>query len=193
MEKIRTFVAIFPPVKIRRLLSQLANRLAESEADVKWVSEENFHITLKFLGGVEPDSLKCIYEVVHMVTQSINSFEVHLSKIGAFPNIRCPRVIWTGITAGTSELKALADLLECHLERIGFPRENRSFSPHMTLGRVKSPRNASKLSQALEQVRDEDFGDFEVNLVSVMKSDLKPAGPIYTPMVEFPLENPKGV
>lgn len=182
IDKIRSFIAVPIPGEARRRLAEIGNRLAESRADVKWVVEDNFHITLKFLGYVGADSgrLEAVGRAVESAIEGAAPFDAVLSGVGAFPKPARPSVVWVGITAGAEELKALAERVECALERIGFARESRPFSAHITLGRVKSPKNLDKLRDVMETLREEHAGSFRVESVAVMRSDLRPTGPVYT-------------
>ena len=112
--------------------------------------------------------------------------KMNLKGTGAFPDFRRPRVIWIGSEKGGEALSNMANKIEEEMEKIGFPKENRKFSPHFTIGRVKSLKNIEKL---MEKVKTTDFEteDIEVNEVTVMKSQLHPAGAIYTPLKKIPL------
>jgi 2'-5' RNA ligase len=188
IDKIRTFIAVRIPADVRRRLAEVEAELKASGADVKWVPEENFHVTLKFLGYMEPDRLDVVKKAVESAIEGIGAFGVTLSGVGAFPKPSRPSVVWVGIGAGANELKALAEKAESALERAGFAREERPFSPHITIGRVKTPGSLDRLRDAIEGLREEYVGAFEVESVAVMKSDLRPTGPIYTQQAEFLLE-----
>ena len=188
MEKIRTFVAVQLPQEIHRRLAKIARTLGESRADVKWVSEENFHITMKFLGPVEQDRMDDVLKAVESSSSGLSPFDLRLVGLGAFPRIANPSVIWAGVSEGTQELQTLAGRLEDSLERAGFPRESRKFSAHVTLGRTRSTRGAEQLGASIERLRNEEIGHFTVRRIAVMRSDLRPSGPIYTPIADFEME-----
>ena len=185
MDKIRTFIAVKIPADVRQRLAEVEAVLAASGADVKWVPEGNFHVTLKFLGYVEPDRMDAVKKAVESAVEGIGAFGVTLFGVGAFPKPGRPSVVWVGIGAGADELKALAERVESALERVGFAREERPFSPHITIGRVKTPRSLDKLRDAIEGLREEYVGAFEVESTAVMKSDLRPTGPIYSEIADF--------
>ena len=180
MEKLRLFVAIQIPGEIRRRLAEVEGKLKASGADVKWVPEQNFHVTLKFLGYVEPDRLDEVNAAVKAALEGLPPFGITLSGVGAFPKPSRPSVVWVGITAGGEELKTLAERIERGLEQIGFDREARAFNPHITMGRVRSPMNLGRLSEIMEGLSEVEVGSFEVGSVAVMRSDLRPTGPVYT-------------
>ena len=188
MDKIRTFIAVRLPAETRRRLAEVEKQLVASGADVKWVAEESFHVTLKFLGYVEPKRLDAITRAVESATDGAASFDANLSGVGAFPKASRPSVVWAGITAGSEEFKALAERVEVALERIGFAREPRPFSAHVTVGRVKSAKNLDRLQETIERLREEDVDSFRVEGVSVMRSDLRPTGPVYTEIADCKLQ-----
>ena len=161
-----------------------------SGADVKWVTAENFHITIKFLGNVEEDRLEAISKAMRSVAEETAPFDTHLSGTGAFPRIARPNVIWIGISAGADRFNKLAGRLDEALQELGFPREERGFSPHMTLGRSRSPRGAEQLRRSIEQMREEDAGSFRVESIALMKSEFRQNGPIYTPITDMRLREP---
>jgi 2'-5' RNA ligase len=180
MEQLRLFIAVEIPAEVRKRLAEIEQQLMAAGADVKWVPEGNFHITLKFLGNVESDRTDAIAAAVESAVQGVPCFDVTLSGTGAFPNTRRPNVVWVGMTSGADQMKVLAERVERAMEPLGFASENRPFSPHITVGRSKTPKNAENLREQIERQRDEAAGSFQVSNVSVMKSDLRPSGPTYT-------------
>lgn len=188
MDQVRLFIAVEIPAEVRSRLAEIEKRLMASGADVKWVPEGNFHITLKFLGGVDSSRVGDISSAVESAVSDASGFDAILAGVGAFPNTRRPSVVWVGITSGGDELSALAKRIEDAMEPLGFTREARAFSAHITVGRSRSPKNAAQLSEKLGQLRGEDVGSFRVDSVSVMKSDLRPTGPIYTKVAEVRLK-----
>ena len=184
MDKLRLFIAIEIPAEVRRRLAEIEKELMASDADVKWVPEGNFHATLKFLGYVDEDRVEQVSRAVESAAKDSSAFEAALSGVGAFPNPRRPSVVWVGITSGVEEMKALAAKVEDALEPLGFAREERPFSAHITLGRTRSPRNADKLREIIERLREENAGRFEVEGVALMKSDLRPTGPVYSQIAD---------
>jgi 2'-5' RNA ligase len=105
--------------------------------------------------------------------------------VGVFPSLSRPRVVWAGMTAGAEELAGLASEVEEALVPLGFERERRAFTPHLTLGRVKSVVNVSNLAEAVQRHAEADFGPLRVDAVYLMRSDLRPSGPVYSPLAEL--------
>ncbi|MFA5351315.1 MAG: RNA 2',3'-cyclic phosphodiesterase [Candidatus Omnitrophota bacterium] len=186
----RTFIAIELPQEIKEKLSELQARLKQSEADVKWVEPENIHLTLKFLGEIGEDKLPKIIEIIESTTQNTKQFRLSLSSLGAFPRVEFPRIIWIGINKGDKETVLLAKALEEKIEKLGIPGEERPFSSHITIGRVKGPLNKDKLAKTLKQSGDyfsgKDIG-FDVTKVTLFKSTLGPGGPVYAALKEVKL------
>lgn len=185
MDSIRTFIAVRIPAEVRRRLADIEQKLKSSGADVKWVPEENFHLTLKFLGNVDPDRLRAVCDAIRSIAETSNAFEVTLTGVGAFPKASRPSVVWVGVTTGAEEMKALAARVDDALAGLGFLREERGFSAHVTLGRVRSARHIHRLPEVIESLKDEEAGVFTVGSVAVMKSDLRPSGPVYTVIEEY--------
>jgi len=187
MEKIRSFVAVLLPETIRCRLAEIEESLKKTEADVRWVSSENFHITLKFLGDVETDRIGLVTESIANASQGVAPFEVQLSGVGAFPSAGRARVVWVGIDSGVEQLKHIAERLDLDLAKVGFPREDRPFSGHVTLGRVKTPRGLQALRAAMEEIKGISIGSVTVDKIALMRSELRPTGPIYTVLDEVKL------
>jgi len=177
----RTFIAIELPDNIKKEIEQLQAPLKKTGAFVSWVKPANIHVTLKFLGEVPEDKINEVFSATEKALEGAKKFTMSLKGTGVFPNLRRPRVIWVGSGSGEEELSHMANRIEEEMEKIGFPKEKRKFSAHFTIGRVKSPKNIEKL---MELVESSDFQTekIEVNEVVVMKSQLHPAGAIYTPL-----------
>jgi 2'-5' RNA ligase len=182
----RTFIAIELPERIKRKIEDLQAPLKKTNAFASWVKPENIHVTLKFLGEVPEDKINEVFSATGKALECAKKFTMSLKGMGAFPDFRRPRVIWIGAGNGVNELSHLANRIEEEMEKINFPKEERKFSAHFTIGRVKSPKNIEKL---MELVKSSDFstGEIEVNEVVVMKSQLHPAGAIYTPLKKIAL------
>jgi 2'-5' RNA ligase len=182
----RTFIAVELPENIKNKIGELQAPLKRTNAFVSWVKPENIHITLKFLGEVPEEKINEVFSAIEIALKETKKFKINLKGTGVFPDFRRPRVIWVGAGKGGEELSNMATRIEEEMEKIGYPKENRKFSPHFTIGRVKSPKNIEKL---MEKVKTTDFEteDIEVKEVTVMKSQLHPAGAIYTPLKKIPL------
>jgi len=187
VERVRTFIAIKLTPEIVSNISKIQEELKKAGAQVKWVKPENIHLTLKFLGHVTPEELEKVKITTRATLKPFASFEISVAILGAFPKINYPRVIWMGVDKGKEELKRIASNLEEKLAIIGFVKEKRPFSPHLTLGRVKSSKGKERLIEALSLVEASNLGNMRVTQISIMKSELKPQGPIYTSLEEIDL------
>jgi 2'-5' RNA ligase len=181
MARLRTFIAVDIGKPIRDRAVALQEKLAQASGAVKWVEPENLHVTLLFLGEVEDREVPTICRVVAEQTQLHPSFPMSIERAGCFPNARRPRIFWIGVGQGTQELCALHDALEPPLLDLGcYRREERKYTPHITLGRVKSERPADQLAAALAKQAGWQGGQVVVREILVMSSELTPQGPIYT-------------
>lgn len=183
---IRSFLAIRLPEPIRKDLENIQERLKETDASVKWVTPDNVHLTLKFLGNIESKDVEKIHDIVSKIVTKETHLILRGEGVGAFPHIKSPRVIWVGISGEIDRLKDIHIRMEEELETIGFRPEERSFSPHLTIGRVKTRVHKALLDRliALKDYRSQPFKAGEIIL---FKSDLRPYGPIHTPLKTIPL------
>lgn len=181
MGRIRTFVAVDVGDAMRSRLASAQQTLAQATSDVKWVEAENLHVTLLFLGEVDERDLLKVCRAVQGVAAAQPAFRLEASGVGCFPNARRPRVVWAGIGEGASELTALHDALEPPLLELGcYRREDRPFTPHLTLGRTKSDAPAEALAQALPKLATWRGGSVDVRELRVYSSELASRGPTYT-------------
>jgi len=154
---------------------------------VKWVNPEQIHLTLKFFGNIEASKVEPITNFVEGVTQTTSSFHLIARGMGAFPHLKNPRVIWIGLVDTKEILIPFQKELDVRFEKIGFQAEDRSFHPHLTLGRMKSGRGKEELASRIEKYREVELGEFQVEEVVLYKSDLRPTGSIYTALREIKL------
>ncbi len=180
IETIRSFIAVVLGPAVRSALAEEIERLRGTGTGVAWVAPENLHVTLKFLGWVEPPRLELVDGSLDRAVTGMAPFDLSIEALGAFPTPTRPRVIWAGIADGKAELAALADRVERELSALGFAGEERAFSPHVTLGRVKEPRKNPDLGDALAMAAGRRFGTVPVDRVVLMRSDLSPRGARYT-------------
>jgi 2'-5' RNA ligase len=185
--KLRIFVAVEINDEIRRGLSGLITRLKTTGADVKWVVPENVHITLKFLGYVEDAQVAAVSKLIRKAVASINSFTVDIKHLGAFPNWKRPRVIFVVAHEKDNNLATIYSRLDDSLTELGIKKEGREFTPHLTVGRVKSPNNLRALVETVDSLKESSFGQYTVESIALMQSDLKPTGPVYKKLDEFKL------
>jgi 2'-5' RNA ligase len=188
-EIIRLFIAIPIDTSLKKKFNNLTSELKTFSADIKWVEEENFHITLKFLGETPGDKLQQIIAQCEKPISKIETFNMNFKGIGAFPNLRYPKVIWIGISEGHKQLIELANSIEEPLQILNFPKEKRPCSPHLTLGRVRSPKGLINLTNELKKLSVFEGGSMKVSEVHLMKSVLTKKGPIYSIMNQFKLKN----
>ena len=177
---IRSFLAIELPEAIRKRIEEIQRDLRSLNSDVRWVSPEKIHLTLKFFGNIEESRVDTIAKSIEPLVGGTQPFSLEAKGMGAFPNIKNPRVIWMGLIDEKQVLVPLQKQLESTLATIGFQVEDRPFRPHLTLGRVNSSRGKDELIGRIEKYKEEKFGDVEVKRLVLFKSDLRPTGPIYT-------------
>jgi 2'-5' RNA ligase len=187
MSSIRSFIAIKLPPEIRVCLERIINRLKPSTGDVRWVKADAIHLTLKFLGDIEEGRIPDIAGCIERCVQGIAPFPLAVRGLGAFPGENSPQVIWIAAADESGSLAAMQRSLEEGLARVGCKKERRPFSPHLTLGRLKSPRDKEAVRRGLSDLKHTDCGSFTADSVSLIKSDLKPSGPVYTVLQSFSL------
>ncbi len=184
MSVIRAFIAIDLSPEIEKRLEELLKsyRAQLPDTPVRWVPAANIHLTLKFLGDVSLANLNLLTEMIQGEVSTHHQFDISVGGSGAFPNTRQPRVVWVGVEA-PPELASIQNGIELATARLGYAREERAFSPHLTLGRVS--RNATSqdvkvISKALETTRVGFLGATCVEKVFLYRSDLQPTGAVYT-------------
>jgi len=180
----RTFIAIEISETIRNALVQIEAHLKYSGADVKWVEKDNIHLTLKFLGEVSEEKVDKIKASLDNVAKGTKPFEMTVKEIGAFPKIEYPRVIWIGLDKGRDESKILAEKIDEALSKIGFQKETRPFASHLTIGRVRSPKNKAALKEKITSCELVCVSPCSVPSVILFRSTLTPKGSIYTKLHE---------
>jgi 2'-5' RNA ligase len=191
MSVIRAFIAIEMSPEIRRRLDQVSDELKRRLKDipVRWVPVENIHLTLKFLGDVSVANLEVLKKILQSEIAGHHPFEMSVGELGAFPSNRRPRVIWVKVQA-PAELEAVQRGIETESTRLGYAREERAFSPHLTLGRVSrnaSSRDIHRISEVLDSYKVGFLGATRVQTVHLFRSDLQPGGAVYTCLFTVPL------
>lgn len=174
----RLFIAIDIPEDVRRAITEVIHILKGLKSDIKWVKPENIHITLKFLGEVEEERVEKIKEKLDSLSKWHTTFELKAVGTGVFPDFSRPRVLWIGIKSD-ERLQSLYQDVNSELETLGFERENRSFKPHLTIGRVRSRSDIKETLKILRGFSSRDFGKISVKEILLMKSTLKPTGAEY--------------
>ncbi|MBN1351281.1 RNA 2',3'-cyclic phosphodiesterase [candidate division KSB1 bacterium] len=179
MEKLRIFIAIAIPAEIKTRIDDLQSALKGFRSRISWTKPDNVHLTLKFLGDVEKQSIEAVSAAIDSACTGAAPFELSVQGTGAFPNSRAPRVLWVGFEGELEKLFDLQKHVERELAAIGLPEETRKFSAHLTIGRVKSLSGIQPVMQTLA-ASVFDGGKFVVNQVDVMQSVLHRDGAIYT-------------
>ncbi len=183
-EGIRSFVAFdLDNADILKKLTDVQSLVTKTGADVKVVEPENIHVTLRFLGNITPSMVERIFEEMKKV--QFTPFDVKIRGVGAFPDIRYPRVLWAGIAEGADQLRGIFKQLEPRLISLGFAPDPKGFNPHLTIARVRSGRNKDVLARFLEENESYDFGVVRAECLRLKKSELTPRGPIYSTLKEF--------
>lgn len=178
----RTFIAIEMTAEIKAGMKELQDKLRTSGADVAWTRPDGVHLTLKFLGEVDAATAESLGAALEDAVKGVAPFTLDVRGTGVFPTPKSPRVVWLGLEGGTETLAALYEKVEAVCEGFGFKREGRPFKPHVTLGRVKSLRGRESLMKALAGFEKVELGVINADAVSVMKSELRPSGAVYTEM-----------
>jgi len=182
-EAIRSFIAFdMDSESVLKKIADAQTLLAKIGADLKLVEPKNIHITLRFLGNVTPNTVERIFEEMKKV--QFTPFNVKIYGIGAFPNLRYPRVLWAGITEGADQLRNIFNQLEPRLRSLGFAPDQKGFSPHLTIARVKSGRNKAELAKFIAENANYEFGIVKAECLRLKKSDLTPKGPVYSTLKE---------
>ncbi|MBI5427625.1 MAG: RNA 2',3'-cyclic phosphodiesterase [Nitrospinae bacterium] len=187
MDALRVFIAVDIPPFAREKIAEIQNGFKALKLDVAWVQPGNIHLTLKFLGNVDPRRIVEIKGRLKAVAERSPGFRATLGEVGVFPGADRPRVLWVGLDNPDGRLAALQKSVEEELALAGFPPEPRKFSPHLTFGRIKSPKGKAELRNALDGHLETPSAPIDVSSVKLYKSQLTPKGSIYTVLEEFAL------
>jgi len=183
----RTFIAIPLPIEARTLLADMQKTMRSFDADVRWTAASSIHMTMKFLGEIETASLPQLVQSLRMATAEERRFTLRMHGLGAFPDLRNPRVIWCGLDGDLPQLEMLHKKVETACADAGFPPEERPFQAHLTLGRVRGKTNLKplldyiKIGSSLEHT-------FDVKEFNVYQSTLRPEGALYSVLATIELK-----
>ncbi len=181
LETIRAFIAVRLSAEVTnevaRFEKELRRDLSGESVKVTWVPPANIHQTIKFLGPIDPALVDALAKTLRGMGSAVEPFSVTARGFGAFPSAKAPRVLWVGLEDSEGRLETLFRGVEDALEAMGFPRERRPFSPHLTLGRVR--RGALDLTERVESWKDREFGVSRVAEVLLYESRLRRAGAEY--------------
>ena len=187
-ESIRTFIAIPLPLAVTAELKKLLVQMRPLSKGIKWVNPESIHLTLKFLGNLSIAELsKVLVGMKNIFQDPASTFELTAAELGAFPSLKKPRVLWVGVSgSGMEVLIQLQKIIEEEMSRQGFPKEERKFSPHLTLARIKFADRLTELTQAFSSYNFPAV-KFMVSEILVMRSELRPGGAVYSIQQKYPL------
>ncbi len=182
---VRVFIAIEINSEIKDKLSEYLSKLKRTGADVKWVSTENIHLTMKFIGYIEKEALISLNEIINDAVCGVEPFSISIGNIGAFPNLNKPRVVFACVQEHGNNLLRIYEKLDKEVGLLGIKKESKKYVGHITLGRVKSQRNISILKNTLNSITECYFGREKVTSLSLIQSKLTPTGPLYTRLNNF--------
>jgi 2'-5' RNA ligase len=184
-ETLRTFIAVELTGEIRTVLEDIQNRLKTFHADVKWVEPQNIHLTLKFLGDVKSKDIPLLTETLTAALKGTTPIPTELAELGAFPDLRRPRVLWAGLKDEDGRIAQLAAAIEEVLGKIGYKKEPRDFKAHVTLGRMRSLKNIAPLVKELQEYRFPRTFPQVIAGITLFKSTLTSSGPLYEILKKF--------
>lgn len=177
---VRSFISIPVPRAGIDVLERASKRLdSEIAGQVRWVRPRGIHLTLKFMGDIPASTLERVMETLPQVAAGFGRFELSISGLGVFPNVRRPRVLWAGLDGDLATLSALQLAVDEAVEKLGLPKEDRPFSPHLTLGRVKRDTNeeqSRKIGYLMSNTELQAVPSWSVDTVDLMRTELDPTG-----------------
>ena len=184
-ETIRSFLAIELDEELVPKIMDVQKEFKKTNANIKYVPSQNMHFTLKFFGNIDLDMVEDIGKAVEKTIKNYSSFDLNIKKCGCFPNKKVIKVLWLGLEEG-SPIKNLQKDLDKEFKKLGFKKE-RNFISHLTIGRVKSPKNKNEIRDTIENLEDIEIGQMTVSKICLKKSTLTPQGPIYEDIKVFEL------
>ncbi|KYK23007.1 2'-5' RNA ligase [Thermoplasmatales archaeon SG8-52-2] len=185
MQKFRGFIAI--DIKSFPKLIEFENEIKKTGANVKLVEPKNIHLTLKFLGDTDEILIENIEKIMKDSVEDIKPFEICLKGAGVFPNEKYIKVVWIGIENG-EKIGRIAKNIDENISNLGFLRDRREFSAHLTIARVKNVNNKQALIDIINKYRDVEFLKINVDTIKLKKSTLTPKGPIYSTLKEVKIQ-----
>ena len=191
----RVFVAVAIPADAKRELGKLIDRLAlENSGGVRWVALEGIHLTMKFLGDVEPSRISDVVEAMSGAAHDVAPFCIQLSGLGMFPNDRRPRVLWAGVAGDLGPMQELQHRIEDSMAGLGFYRDKRPFNHHLNVGRVRDQASDTERRGIGAAFSRQTLGTLEpwlVEKVHLIQSHLGPRGATSSDLASRPLEGAK--
>lgn len=188
----RAFIAIQLSHDLKSQIGELRSQLRRAARDlrgVSWVQPDGIHLTLRFLGEIQESQVEELGRVIMHAAVGVHPFTLKVAGIGAFPSIQRAKVVWLGVydESGCNALHQLQAAIEQGVVNLGFAPEDRDFSPHLTLARIRERQAALQLTSTLASERDRLVGSMRAESVTLMRSQLRPDAAVYTPLVEVPL------
>jgi len=192
MNVLRAFIAIELPKQLQDALDKQTTRLRQplGEDLVRWIPTQNMHLTLKFIGNIAASHVEFLKQLITQTAESHSQFDLQISGIGSFPNSKKARILWAGLHA-PAELASLQRSLEAGTTRLGYEKEERPFSPHLTLGRVRpniDQTGLQKIRTILDTIQLGNIGSARVDSIHLYKSELHTNGSVYTKLFSAPLK-----
>jgi 2'-5' RNA ligase len=183
-EQIRSFIAFdIANDTVLSGISSTQTLLKELNLDLKIVDPKNIHVTIRFLGSINPTMVEKVYETMKSI--KFEPFPIQLCGLGVFPSLNYPRVVWIGIMKGADQLKSIFSQLEPHIQALGFPKDPYGFSPHLTIARVKTGKNKLRLTEFVSKKVDFELGTINADCLRLKRSQLSPRGPTYSTLKEY--------
>jgi len=186
---IRAFIAITPPATLQQSIAEVCQVFQRLSLPWRWVTPEQIHLTLRFLGNVPDESVPSLLQALKQAVQDQTAFPLRARGLGCFPHPARARVLWVGLDDPGPALGRLHERLAAALMPLGFPPEDRPFHPHLTLARAQNRMPASQLLPMLQTYQNRDFGEFLVTQVHLVQSQLQRGGALHTILCSVALQS----
>lgn len=183
----RTFIAFEIDPFNQKYLANLKDRLDWGNASIKWVKADNIHLTLKFLGDISQSQVDLIKGTFPRLFTGFKPVAAEITRLGAFPNSKHPKILWAGLTGEIEAISIIVVRLEQELELLGFPKEQKMFSSHITIGRVRPENKSNKIGETLQSFKIEPVLRQNLDTITFYESTLTPQGPVYVPLAKAAL------
>lgn len=196
---LRTFIAVELPPAVKQEVQAVQRRLrrtldSEGLGDLmRWTFGDNLHLTLRFLGDTSSAQREEIEKSLAALAGTFPPFRLAVQKLGAFPSLRKPNIVWLDFGGDLQVLGPLQARIEAAVQAVGFDPEDRPFAPHLTVARAQKSAAPAALSRAGELLRVEaaqpppPASFFRVEQIHLIRSDLRPSGPVYRALAAFDL------
>jgi RNA 2',3'-cyclic 3'-phosphodiesterase len=192
-DTLRAFIAFDLPAPLRGRIRRLQEQLQPYRLPVRWVRPEAVHLTMKFLGNIRMTDVRPISTLLNAAVEGFGPMPLTAKGLGVFPNLERPRILWIGLWGAVKELRSFYLRLNEDLAALGFPKENRPFKAHLTLGRIKGRIPEKRLAEIMKTFGGFESEPFVADRIVLFQSDLRPSGAVYTELRATDMENkPKG-